>query len=828
MKKRLISMAISAVMIVGTIANMTVCGFAETAADKAETELQTEADAKNEPVLAYVPLDNRPVNVDRVVYEAESAGFKVEMPDEDMYKTCLDGQPLNSNGTQYGDSEKLMAWVREMDDKTDYFVISLDQLLSGGLVNSRVIDSQNYSTEYKMIDELVKLSKTNHVYVIDTVARLATCTVGYNNADLDTYNYLRNYSLIPRYVIKNKDLSVKNIVSYYKRNEKGALIEADTRYKKAVNSLLKVRERKLHIIDYILSMDSAGNMRYFIGIDDSNPQNTIQTNEVNYIKKKLGSRGMIYSGADELGMMAVLNLMIDCYGSDVTLYAKYFGNTESTGSGSVYDMETVKENVEKHISSIGVKSTENRDEADIEVVVLTSPEEKILNSKYVSDMIDYINDNISKNIPTIVINSAPGAYSGNLEYRMIRECEMGMLLSYSSWGTVGNSIGVALCNGISRYLYLGSRTSSTDYADIAFLKGLTFSLEKDISYIRGGGKTLFNNYLTENGWSTSNFYQNDEQVKTVNAELEKMLETKNYNVTVSEIIDNLTGCRYVKGLNGECGIIGKIDLDNYSAPFYRTYEIRFDIDVKLKDITLNGVKETIYLEMPYTPAEGKMAYSLNLYYMNSLGKLEKLPCVYDKESGKIKVAVEVIPNFYTESRTMDIEKAESLFSDVPSSAWYFDYVMFAYEKGIMNGTSATTFSPKNPMTVQMLMKALERLSDKTDMEAVRESIAENRERGLDIPDIDSKEAVTREQFAFYLWSYARAAGMDMNEGRGKGIFDYADGFAAEPDMREGLDWVCRNGIITGTGDGSIIAPKNTVTRAEAAAALKRLAEMQDI
>ena len=29
-----------------------------------------------EPVLAYVPLDNRPVNVDRVIYEAESAIFR--------------------------------------------------------------------------------------------------------------------------------------------------------------------------------------------------------------------------------------------------------------------------------------------------------------------------------------------------------------------------------------------------------------------------------------------------------------------------------------------------------------------------------------------------------------------------------------------------------------------------------------------------------------------------------------------------------------------------------------------------------------------------------
>ena len=45
--------------------------------------------------------------------------------------------------------------------------------------------------------------------------------------------------------------------------------------------------------------------------------------------------------------------------------------------------------------------------------------------------------------------------------------------------------------------------------------------------------------------------------------------------------------------------------------------------------------------------------------------------------------------------------------------------------------------------------------------------------GIILTSHNSKEAITREQFAFYLWSYAQAAGMDMNEGKGRGIFDYA-------------------------------------------------------
>lgn len=55
------------------------------------------------PVIAYVPLDDRPDNAERVVYLAESLGYELAMPERDLYRTRLDGQPPNENGTQYGD-----------------------------------------------------------------------------------------------------------------------------------------------------------------------------------------------------------------------------------------------------------------------------------------------------------------------------------------------------------------------------------------------------------------------------------------------------------------------------------------------------------------------------------------------------------------------------------------------------------------------------------------------------------------------------------------------------------------------------------------------------
>lgn len=814
MKTRVLSILLSFAMAFSVIPGLTTTAWADAAAgDTAATGAAITADDQpsNEPVLAYVPLDNRTVNVDRVVYEAESAGFTVKMPDADLYATRLDGQPRNSNGTQFGDSDRLLDWILEMDKSTDYFVISLDQLLSGGLVNSRALSNTNIAKEEKIIDAIIELSQNNHVYIIDTVARLATCTVGYQGATLETYNYLRDYSLKPRPVLKDIGLTIDNITRYYPRDDSYKIVNVGSSYVKVVGNMLRTRERKLNIIDYILSQDKTGKIKYFIGIDDSSSQNTIQTNEISYIKQKMDDRGLIYSGTDELGMMAVLSLMIDHYDYGVKAATVYFGETEGTGTGSQYDLETVKDNVKKHLESIGVKLVDP-EQADLEVVVLTAPSKNILSTKYISKMIDYINGNISKGIPTIVINSAPSAYSGNLEYRMIRECEMSMLLSYSSWGTVGNSIGLALGNGISRYLYLHSRAGSSDKADVAFLKGLIFSFEKDISYLRGGGKDLFNKYLTDKGWSTSNFYKDDDQVKTVNDELENILKTSEYNVTVSDVIDNMTNCRYFKGLGGECGIIGKIGLSNYSAPFLRTNEIRFDIDIELSNTTINGFGNALTVTMPYTPAEGQLTYSLNLYFMDATGKLQKVPCIYDRNTGTIRFTTSSLPGFFMDALSMEAAKAYSLFKDVPKTAWYFDDVMYVYEKSLMKGTSTDTFKPNVVMTRAMLFNTLSNMAGTELPQDLIGNAAPN-------------DPVTREQLADILWRYAKYKNMDAGKGLYPGVSNYADVFAVSEDLRGGVDWACSHGVIKGTENGTLLKPQAKTTRAEAAAILKRFTEL---
>lgn len=59
-----------------------------------------------------------------------------------------------------------------------------------------------------------------------------------------------------------------------------------------------------------------------------------------------------------------------------------------------------------------------------------------------------------------------------------------------------------------------------------------------------------------------------------------------------------------------------------------------------------------------------------------------------------------------------LKPAEMPFTDVPEDAWYHDSVAWAYENGIVAGTSETTFSPEKPCTRAQIVTMLKRYHDK--------------------------------------------------------------------------------------------------------------------
>lgn len=172
------------------------------------------------------------------------------------------------------------------------------------------------------------------------------------------------------------------------------------------------------------------------------------------------------------------------------------------------------------------------------------------------------------------------------------------------------------------------------------------------------------------------------------------------------------------------------------------------------------------------------------------------------------------------------------FTDVGPNDWYASAVAFAVERGLFQGTSATTFSPNVEMSRAMLVTVLYRLSGATsngtsvftDVSAdawYGPAVAWAHEtgvvQGVSATEFAPNRAVTREQMATILYRYA---GAQAGEGAEDALAAFTDGGAVSSYAVPAMGWAVENGLLSGVGS-STLAPRGVATRAQVAAILQR-------
>ncbi len=484
--------------------------------------------------IAYVPLDDRPVNTTRVQLLAQSAGFRLLMPDESLYRTALDGQPPNPNGTSYGDGDALLSWLESID--ADYYVISVDQILSGGLVNSRW--ETEIMDETQKIDRLLTVFAEKPVILFDTVMRLAP-TVGYGGYTLTEYEALRTYGKLPRPPMPG-DLTADMVIAGY---------PVSTDLEEAVTSqYLAARSRKLKLSEYLLSAVSGKkNILVYYGIDDSSPENTIQTNEILFLQQHL-ENGTIFAGTDEMGMMAVTRTICSHY-SNMELPSvgvRYFG-ADPEAPADAYDTGSLESNIMTHLEALGMAaSSEN---CDLELLVFGGDAP--------ADILTHYRENLKKHIPTMIVDLGQDFCLPSVMLAE-KDLDFSCLLSYSSWNTAGNSIGIALSGGIARYIYLQNESSPVKGANGAFLKGLALSFAKDVSY--------------NSVKSSLNAADEAETLRLVQ---------QGSTLCFDSFAEQLEGKHFLASLNPvQPGTIPKMTVISLSFPWGRTFESEIEISLE--------------------------------------------------------------------------------------------------------------------------------------------------------------------------------------------------------------------------------------------------------
>lgn len=247
---------------------------------------------------------------------------------------------------------------------------------------------------------------------------------------------------------------------------------------------------------------------------------------------------------------------------------------------------------------------------------------------------------------------------------------------------------------------------------------------------------------------------------------------------------------------------------------------------------LNG--HTISVRLPYTPANGEQTGNLYAVYVDDAGKVEWIT----KSSYNASLKAVVFETGHFSVYGVGYKNPAPAFTDI-TGHWAADNILFAASRGLLSGTSDTTFSPDTGMTRGMFVTALGRLAGinpdsyqtgkfidvKADAYyapyvnwAAQTGIVEGVTATTFAPDTN----INREQMAVIMKNYAAKLGYDLPQTL-KAV-TFADNTQISSWAKDAVKSMQQAGILAGKNENKF-DPKGTATRAEVATVLRRFVEI---
>ena len=274
--------------------------------------------------------------------------------------------------------------------------------------------------------------------------------------------------------------------------------------------------------------------------------------------------------------------------------------------------------------------------------------------------------------------------------------------------------------------------------------------------------------------------------------------------------------------------------DSLSAISTRpAYDLKISYQKDGQTVYLSSVG-SVSVGLAYTPAETEQAGGLYLVYADGKGGAEWLyRSSYDKGSGNVIGSINHFSIYGVGYRPAPI------FTDTVNH-WAKSDIDFVASRGLLTGTGDATFSPDSIITRGMFVTALGRLagidpaaypssSRFSDVPAtayyapfVEWAASKEIVNGTGAASFEPDRPVTREEMAVIMQRYAGKLGYTLPKEREAEIF--ADNATITSDMKDAVQAMQQAGVMNGKG-GRLFAPKDTATRAEAAAVLRRFVEI---
>ena len=397
--------------------------------------------------ILYVPMDDRPVNLEYAADSVTGAGLSILVPPPDM----LAG--LNREG----DPDRLWEWVNANAPMADALVLSADALLYGGLVDSRIHSYGPVTLEMraKRFAALRTQSPRLPILVFTTVMR----SPKYSAPPVEPPYYRHYGNAIFTYTALLDKESTRGLSAEEKlRREQARAAIPDY----ALDDWLQRRQMNHNANRSLLQHTREGCITYLlIGRDDTSPFSQSHKEMRQLSREAAGltdSTFASFPGADQLGLVLLARAYNLLTGQQPKVAVFYAMGPEAATVPS-YEDQPFGLTVATHITAAGGVIHNGFGRPDLTLAVNTPLQtdnheaESVDNIPFVTpatrQFVGRVENSIRLKIPVAV---ADVAYANGSDNSLMAELSRRKLLyslsAYSGWNTASNTLGYAVAQGM--------------------------------------------------------------------------------------------------------------------------------------------------------------------------------------------------------------------------------------------------------------------------------------------------------------------------------------------------------------------------------------------
>ncbi|WP_413377421.1 DUF4127 family protein [Alkalihalobacillus sp. 1P02AB] len=512
--------------------------------------------------VIYVPLDERPCNYDYPQTLAAMTDLEMLLPSRGML----------GDMKKPAQTKSIVNWLKSIATEAKYAIVSIDMLLYGGIVPSRL---HNHSVEECLarlhsLKELKKLNPSLQIFAYDLIMRVPAYSSSEEEPD-----YYEQYGAEIHRLGWLSDKREQLLATDGENTELDELKKDIPDH--ILNDYFKRRNQNAQLTKKVLEMVELEEIDYLIIPLDDNAEygfSAMEQRQLTYEieKRNIADRVAVYPGADEIA--CTLFARVFC---EANLYTPEIALRYSSINGPFviprYEDRSLGESIKSHITAAGGVIIHNEKENDF-LLMVHSPADtpktmaessfsydkrhrsyfsEVNNREFIQVMKHFVAKGVRVALADVAIcNGADHSLLKQVKKQGMLES----LIAYAGWNTNGNTMGTVVAHAIISSYY---RTNP---------------INKPVEYERND-RTFFYSRLVED-WgyqSVVRKYVSYEVLPTLGL-TPRFLEEQVVDITslvekeLNEFIEE-----YLSDLSE-----GYIQLKNVYLPWRRMFEIGFSLN----------------------------------------------------------------------------------------------------------------------------------------------------------------------------------------------------------------------------------------------------------